>query len=149
MEVILTEDILNLGYKNDIVTVQDGYALNFLFPKKFAVMATDSSKKAHTETMKQKAFKEEKIKTEAVKIAEKLTSSTLKIGAKTGTSGKIFGSVNAIQIAEAIKATLNYDIDRKKIKVDSESIKEIGTYTAKIDLHKEVKAEITFEVVAE
>ncbi len=149
MEVILKQDITKLGYKDDLIKVKDGYARNYLFPKKLAIMATETSKKVHTENLKQKAYKEEKIKNEALKTAEKLKNIVLKIGAKTGTSGKIFGSVNAIQIAEAIKTVTNFEVDRKRIKVDSESIKEIGTYTAKIDLHKEVKVEISFEVIAE
>lgn len=149
MEVILTQDIPKLGYKDDTIKVKDGYARNYLFPKNLAVMATETAKKVHAENVKQKAFKEEKNKNNALKTAEILKAATLKIGAKTGTSGKIFGSVNALQIAEAIKAQCNFDVDRKKIKVDTDSIKEIGTYTAKVDLHKEVKVDITFEVIAE
>ena len=149
MEVILKQDVHNLGYKHDVIKVKNGYARNYLIPKGLAIVATETNKKVVTETRKQRAFKEEKIKKEAQKVAETLQNITLKIGAKAGTSGKIFGSVNALQIAEAIKKQFNYEIDRKKIIVDGESIKELGTYSAKVNLHKEVKLEVKFEVVAE
>lgn len=149
MEVILKQDVHNLGYKNDIVKVKDGFARNFLIPKGLAIVATETSRKVQAETMKQRAFKEEKIKKEAQKIAETLSAVTLKIGAKAGTSGKIFGSVNALQIADAIQKQYSFEIDRKKIIVDGENIKELGTYSAKVNLHKEVKVEVKFEVVAE
>ncbi len=149
MEVILKQDVHNLGYKNDIVKVKEGYARNFLIPKRLAIVATQTNRKVVAETMKQRAFKEEKIKKEAQKIADTLGGITLKIGAKAGTSGKIFGSVNSLQIAEAIQKQFNYEIDRKKIIVDGEGIKELGTYSAKVNLHKEVKLEVKFEVVAE
>ena len=149
MEVILTQDVPKLGDKDDTLKVKDGYARNYLFPKSLAIQATETSKKAHAEIIKQKAFKDDKIKNDALKVAELLTVVTLKIGAKTGTSGKIFGSVNALQIAEAIKKQCNFEVDRKKIKVDTDGIKELGTYTAKVDLHKEVKIDISFEVIAE
>jgi len=106
-------------------------------------------KKFVAETQKQRAFKEEKIKKRSSEIAEVLQNITLKIGAKAGTSGKIFGSVNALQIAEAIQKQFNYEIDRKKIIVDGESIKELGIYTAKVNLHKEVKLDVKFEVISE
>jgi large subunit ribosomal protein L9 len=149
MEVILKQDINTLGYKNDVVRVKEGYARNYLIPKGLAIIATETNRKVLAETMKQRAFKEEKIKKEAQKIADVLNTITLKIGAKAGTSGKIFGSVNALQLAEAIQKQFNYEIDRKKIIVDGESIKELGTYSAKINLHKEVKLDVKFEVVAE
>ncbi|HNW98459.1 MAG TPA: 50S ribosomal protein L9 [Bacteroidales bacterium] len=149
MEVILKQDIHNLGYKNDVVKVKEGYARNFLIPKNMATVATETNRKILAENMKQRAFKEEKIKKEAQKVAETLGSITLKIGAKAGTSGKIFGAVNALQIAEAIQKQFNVEIDRKKIHVDGESIKELGTYSAKVILHKEVKLDVKFEVVAE
>lgn len=149
MEIILKQDVNNLGYKNDVVKVKEGYARNFLIPKGLAIIATDTNRKILAENMKQRAFKEEKIKKEAQKIAEVLGTITLKIGAKAGTSGKIFGSVNSLQIAEAIQKQFNYEIDRKKIMVDGDSIKELGTYTAKVNLHKEVKLDVNFEVVAE
>jgi len=149
MKVILKQDIPNLGYKNDVVVVKNGYARNYLIPNNMATVATESTLKVNAETIKQRAFKEEKIKNDATKVADSLKNITLKIGAKVGTSGKIFGSVNAIQIAEAIKAQYNFEVDRKRISVDSENIKEVGTYTAKVNLHKEIKVDIQFEVVAE
>ena len=149
MEIILKQDVNKLGYKNDIINVKSGYARNYLIPQGFAAEATVSNKKINAETQKQRAFKEEKIKKEAQKIAETLQNITLKIGAKAGTSGKIFGSVNALQIAEAIQKQFNYEIDRKRITVDGESIKELGTYTAKVNLHKEIKLDVNFEVVSE
>lgn len=149
MEIILKQDIPNLGFKDDIVTVKDGYATNYLIPKGLAILALSSEKKKLAETIRQRAFKEEKVVKEAEKLASKLRDIEVKIGAKTGTSGKIFGSVNALQIAEAIKSQFDIDIDRKKIVVDGDSVKELGTYTAKVNLHKEVRFEIKFEVVAE
>jgi len=149
MEVILTQDINTLGYKNDVIKVKNGYGRNYLIPKGLALEATETNRKIVAENQKQRAFKEEKIKKEAQKIADALQNITLKIGAKAGTSGKIFGSVNAIQISEAILKQYNYEIDRRKIMVDGESIKELGTYTAKVNLHKEVKLDVKFEVVSE
>ncbi|MCL2026881.1 MAG: 50S ribosomal protein L9 [Bacteroidales bacterium] len=147
MEVILTQDVVKLGYKDDIVKVKNGYANNFLFPKGMAVMATESMRKIHAENLKQRAFKEEKLKLEAEKLGATISALTVTVGAKAGTTGKIFGSVNAIQVAEALKEQHNLDIDRRKISVDD--IKEIGSYKAKANLHRDVKAEFTVEVVAE
>lgn len=149
MEIILKQDVINLGYKDDIVNVKNGYARNYLIPQGFAISANETTKKVLAENLKQRSFKEEKLKKEAQKIADALHSVTLKIGAKAGTSGKIFGSVNNIQIADAIKEQFNYDIDRKKIVVDGEAVKELGTYTAKVHLHKEIQFNISFEVVSE
>ena len=149
MEIILIQDVEHLGYANDIVKVKNGYARNFLYPKKMAIPATESNKKILAENIKQRSFKEEKIRNSASDIAKKLEGITLRIGAKASEKGKIFGSVNAIQIAEAIHNQLNVEIDRKKITVDGDSIKELGEYTAKINLHKEVKVIIKLEVVAE
>jgi large subunit ribosomal protein L9 len=149
MEVILKQDIQNLGYKDDIVKVKNGYGRNYLIPKGLAILATETSKKVLAENKRQKAFKEEKIKNEAEALGSALEKVELKIGAKSGTSGKIFGSVNNVQISQALKDQFNYDIDRKLIHVDGESIKELGTYKAHIQLHKEVKVEIEFEVVPE
>jgi large subunit ribosomal protein L9 len=149
MEVILKQDIPNLGYKNDLIKVKAGYARNYLIPKGLAILATETNKKILAEVTRQKAFKEDKIKNEAEEVAKALEGLALKIGAKSGTSGKIFGSVNAVQIANAIKEKHNMDIDRKLIHVDGESIKELGEYTAKIILHKEVEVDLKFEVVAE
>ncbi len=149
MDIILKQDVPNLGFKDDLITVKDGYATNYLIPKGLAIIAVPSEKKKLAETIRQRKFKEEKIRKEAEKMAEKLQDIEIKIGAKVGTSGKIFGSVNALQIAEAIKSQYGLDIDRKKILVEGENIKEIGTYTARINLHKEVRPELKFEVVGE
>lgn len=149
MEIILKQDVPKLGFKDDILTVKDGYAINYLIPKGMAILAISSEKKKLAETIKQRAFKEEKVKKEAEKLASKLRDIEVKIGAKAGTSGKIFGSVNALQIAEAIKNQFDIDLDRKKIVVDGDAVKEIGAYTATINLHKEVRFDIKFEVVAE
>ena len=149
MEVILKQDVYNLGHKDEIVNVKSGYARNYLIPKGLALVANASNKKMHEETVKQRAFKQEKIKGEAEKIAASLKGLKVKIGAKTGTSGKIFGSVNALQIAEAIKKQHDIEVDRKKIMVNGENIKEVGNYTAQINLHKEVSVELEFEVYGE
>jgi large subunit ribosomal protein L9 len=149
MEVILKQDIPNVGYKDDIITVKNGYGRNYLIPQGFAILATSTNKKVVAENKKQKSYKDDKVKNEALTVAKALEVIDLKIGAKSGTSGKIFGSVNAIQIAHALKEQFNFDIDRKSIEVDGESIKELGNYKAKIKLHKEVSVEINFEVFAE
>ncbi len=148
MEIILKQDIPNLGYKDEILTVKDGYARNYLIPKGFAVNATRAVKKQHAEILKQRAHKEEKIKQEADKLAEKLENVSLTIGAKTSSKGKIFGSVNTIQIAEALKAK-GFEIDRKNISFKEEIIKEVGKYKATIKLHKQVRVEVPFEIVSE
>ncbi len=149
MEIILKQDVPNLGFKDDLVTVKDGYATNYLIPKGVAIMAVPSEKKKLAETIRQRQFKEEKIRKEAEKLAEKLEDIEVKIGAKVGTSGKIFGSVNALQIADAIKEQFDLEVDRKKIMIDGDAIKEVGSYKATINLHKEVRPEIKFEVVGE
>jgi large subunit ribosomal protein L9 len=149
MEIILKQDITNLGYKNDLINVKDGYARNYLIPKGMAILATKTNKKILSEVTKQKAFKEEKIIKEAETIAKALENIELKIGAKAGTSGKIFGSVNVLQIAAALKEQHKMDIDKKIIHVDGESIKELGTYTATVNLHKDISVELKFEVIAE
>jgi large subunit ribosomal protein L9 len=148
MEIILIEDVERLGSKDDIVNVKDGFARNFLIPKKKAIAATESAKKILAENIKQRAHKEAKLKEEAQKIADQLVNKKISIGAKTSTSGKIFGSVNTIQLAEAINKK-GFEIDRKQITIPEDSIKEVGTHKAIIKLHKEVKVEIEFEVVAE
>lgn len=149
MEIILKKDVSNLGYTNEIVTVKSGYARNYLIPKGFAIVANDKNRKVLAENLKQKAFKEEKIRTEASDKAKLLDGLELKIGAKAASSGKIFGSVNDIQIAEAIKEQHNYEVDRKTIAINADSVKEVGSYKASITLYKDIKAEISFEVVAE
>jgi len=148
MEVILKQDLKNLGYKDDVVKVRNGYGRNFLIPQGIAIQATESSKKMLTETIKQRAFKEQKIKAKAQKMADSLQNLTLTIGAKVGDTGKIFGSVNTLQIAEALKAK-GFNIDRKQIHIEEEHIKSTGSYEATINLHKELKIKLNFEVVAE
>jgi len=148
MEIILIQDVARLGSKDDVLTVKNGFARNFLIPQKLAVVATDSAKKVLAENTKQKAHKEAKLKELALVIAEKLKTVELVIGAKTSSTGKIFGSVNTIMLAEAINAK-GFEIDRKQILISDDSVKEVGNYTAKIKLHKEVVVELGFEVVSE
>jgi large subunit ribosomal protein L9 len=148
MEIILKQDIKNLGSKDDIVKVKNGYGRNFLIPKGFAIIANESNKKQLTEIQKQRAFKEQKLKEEAQKVAKKLETLSVKVGAKAGETGKIFGSVNNIQVADALKK-LGIDVDRKNITLKEESIKNVGTYAATVKLHKEVVVEVEIEVVAE
>jgi len=149
MEVILKQDVSNLGYINDVVKVKAGYARNYLIPKGLAIAATETNRKVLAENVKQKSFKDQKIKKEAEILAKALTGITVRIGAKAAESGKIYGSVNNIQIAEAIKSQYNYEIERKRIFVDGEHIKELGTYSAEVRLHKDIKVVINFEVFAE
>ncbi|HPE76989.1 MAG TPA: 50S ribosomal protein L9 [Draconibacterium sp.] len=148
MEIILIQDVDRLGSKDDLVKVKDGFARNFLIPQKKAIVATSTAKKILAENIKQRAHKEAKLKNEALAIAEKLVNKKISIGAKTSSLGKIFGSVNTIQLAEAINKK-GFEIDRKQILMPEDHIKEVGTYSAKVKLHKEVIIEIEFEVVAE
>lgn len=148
MEVILKQDLKGLGYKNDIVKVKNGYGRNFLIPQRIAVLATDSNKKMQAEEIKQSSFKEQKLRNEATAMAAKFADVTVKVGAKAGESGKIFGSVTNIQLAEALKKA-GYDVERKNIEMNEEAIKALGTYTAKVRLFKEISATINFEVIAE
>ena len=149
MDIILKQDIPNLGFATEIVKVRDGYGRNYLIPKGLAILATESNRKVNAETLKQKSFKEDKIRNEAEALATLLETVTVKIGAKVATTGKIFGSVNALQISEALKDQFNYDVDRKKIHLDGDSVKEVGEYKAKVMLHKGVSIMINFEVFAE
>ena len=149
MEVILKQDLANLGFANDIVNVKNGYANNYLIPQGLAVQATQTNRKILAENLRQRAFKEDKIRQDAQLIANQLEGVNLRIGAKASTTGKIFGSVNNIQIAEALKEQKGIEIDRRKIAIDGEAVKEVGSYKAKINLHKEVRVLIDFEVVAE
>ena len=146
MEIILKEDVVNLGYKNDIVTVKSGYGRNYLIPTGKAVIASPAAKKMLAEELKQRAHKLEKIKKDAEAVAESLKDVTLTIATKVSATGTIFGSVSNIQIAEEL-AKLGHNVDRKIIFV--KGVKEVGSYTATIKLHKEVSVEIPFEVVAE
>ena len=146
MEIILKEDVVNLAYKNDIVTVKSGYGRNYLIPTGKAVIASPAAKKMLAEELKQRAHKLEKIKKDAEAVAESLKDVTLTIATKVSATGTIFGSVSNIQIAEEL-AKLGHNVDRKIIFV--KGVKEVGSYTATIKLHKEVSVEIPFEVVAE
>ncbi|TND10034.1 MAG: hypothetical protein FD123_716 [Bacteroidetes bacterium] len=149
MEIILKQDVKNLGYKNDIVKVKAGYGRNYLIPRGIAIMADETSRKIHAENMKQRAHKEAKIKAEAEANAEKIKGMVVKVGAKAGENGKIFGSVNAVQIAEALRL-LGMDVDRRNITIlNEENVKTLGVYSAKARLHKEVLVEFNFEVVSE
>ena len=147
MEVILKEDIVTLGYKDDIVEVKEGYARNFLIPQGKAIMASASAKKVIAENNKQRAHKLEQVKKEAEAFAEKMEGTTLTVGAKTSSTGTIFGSVTNIQLAEEL-AKKGFEVDRKFI-IIKDQVKEIGSYTATVKLHKEVTIELPFEVVAE
>jgi len=148
MEIILKKNVDKLGYKDETVTVKNGYGRNFLIPQGYAILATPSNKKAHAETLKQRSHKESKILAEAEAIAEKLAGITVKIATKVGENGKIFGSVNTVQLADALRAE-GFDIDRKSIKIKDEPIKEVGTFEAEANLHKGVKPTFKFEVVGE
>jgi large subunit ribosomal protein L9 len=148
MEVILRQDVEKLGYKDEMVDVKPGYARNYLIPRGYAVVATVSEKKMLEETIRQRAHKEAKVQEEAQAKADQLEKAKIKIGAKVGENGKIFGSVNTIQVADALKAA-GHDIDRKNITIKNEPIKEIGTYEAEVVLHKDIKQTIQFEVVGE
>ncbi len=148
MEIILKQDVEKLGFKDDLLEVKPGYARNFLIPNGLAVVATPSEKKIHAENLKQRAHKEAKIKEEAEKIAKSLEEKTVKIGAKAGENGKIFGSVNTIQLADALAAE-GFEIDRKRISIKNEPIKQVGLYQADVVLHKGIVQTINFEVVGE
>jgi large subunit ribosomal protein L9 len=148
MNVILKQDMPNLGHKDDIVTVKDGYARNYLIPKGLAINATATNKKVHEEILRQRAHKEAQLKEAALALAEELKKVSLTIGAKTSTKGKIFGSVNTIQIAEALTEK-GFDLERKNISIKDDLIKEIGSYSATVKLHKEVLVDVPFEIVSE
>jgi large subunit ribosomal protein L9 len=148
MEIILKQDMPGLGHRDDIVTVKDGYGRNFLIPKGMAILATPTSRKIHTENLKQRAHKEANIREEAEALAKKMEEVNITIGAKTSTSGKIFGSINTIQIAEALQQQ-GFDVDRKNITLPGDVVKEVGKYVAVVKLHRDIKAEIQFEIVAE
>ena len=147
MEVILKEDILNLGYKDDVVNVKKGYARNFLIPQGKAVIASESAKKVLAENQKQRAHKIAQIKADAQAVADKMEGVSLIIGAKTSSTGTIFGSVTNIQIADGL-AEKGFEVDRKLI-VIKDQVKEVGNYTAVVKLHKDISVEVPFEVVAE
>jgi len=148
MEVILRKDVDNLGFQDDIVTVKNGYGRNYLIPQGFASLATPSAKKVLAENLKQRAYKEAKLVEEASKLAEAIKATEIKIAAKTGAGDKLFGSVNNINVAEAL-AKGGIELDKKFIKVTGGSVKRLGKYNATIRLHRSVVVDITFEVVAE
>ena len=147
MEIILKQDVANLGYKDEIVKVKNGYANNYLLPKGMAIIATPVNKKIHAENLRQRAHKEEALRKNAETQQAALNGKTVKLIVKVGENGQLFGGINNIMIAEALKEQHNYDIDRKQISVDT--IKAVGNYTAKVNVYKEIKAELNLEVVAE
>mgnify|MGYP003424209631 FL=1 len=149
MEIILKQDIEKLGYADEIVKVKDGYARNYLIPQGFAIPATESNKKMLAETLKQRAFKAEKIRKEAEFMAGKTEGLTVKILTKASEKGTIFGSVNTIAVAQALKEQHDIDIERRRIILAEDKIKELGTYTAQVNLHKEFRVTINLEVIAE
>ncbi|MBO8485516.1 MAG: 50S ribosomal protein L9 [Bacteroidetes bacterium] len=148
MEIILKKDVAKLGNADDIVTVKAGYALNYLIPQGFAILATESAKKVHAENMRQRAHKEAKLRADAEALAAKLAETLVKVTAKVSESGKIYGSVTTSQIAEALVAA-GLDVDKKDITILSEAVKEPGTYEASVKCYKDIKGTFKFEVVAE
>ena len=148
MNVILKQDMPNLGHKDDIIAVKDGYARNYLIPKGYAINATAQNKKVHEEILRQRAHKEEQLKEAAMQLAEELKKVSLSIGAKTSTKGKIFGSVNTIHIAEAL-IEKGFEVERKNITIKDDLIKEIGSYSATVKLHREVLVDVPFEIISE
>lgn len=150
MEIILKQDVQNLGYADDIVKVKDGYARNYLIPQGMAILATEPNKKMLAETLKQRAFKAEKIRKEAEFLAGKIDGLNVKIYTKASEKGTIFGSVNNIAVANALKDQHGIEIDRKKIVIKEDHIKELGNYTAVVNLHKDFnKVTLNLEVLAE
>ena len=146
MEVILKKNVNKLGYANEIVKVKPGYGRNFLIPQGYAILATASAKKAHEEILKQKSHKEAKLQSEAQEMADKIVKLELSIQTKAGDNGKIFGSINTIQLAEALKNE-GFEVDRKSLKIKDEPIKELGTYEAEVNLFKGIIQTIRFKVV--
>ena len=148
MKLILTQDVRSLGHKDDVVSVRPGYGRNYLIPQGMAKMATESALKMLAEDVKQRAFKQDKIKKDAEAMAVKLEGVTVTIKAKTGTSGKIFGSITSLQLSRAIREQRGYEIDRKRISITDE-VKELGSYKANIEFGNGHGTELDFEVVAE
>ena len=149
MEIILLQDVANLGYKDDILNVKNGYANNYLLPNGLAIIATPTNRKIHAENIRQRAFKEEKLRKDAETLKAAVNEKVVRLVAKVGENGHLFGSITSDQIAEALKEQHNYDIDRKKIVVDGAKLKEVGTFPAQINIYKEIKAQINVEIVAE
>ena len=148
MEIILKQDVENLGHRDDIVNVKPGYGRNYLIPQGYAILATETAKKIHAENMKQRAHKEAKLREEAEALAAKMEGLELTIATKTSSTGKIFGSINTIMLAEAL-ATKGFEIDRKNILMKDKSIKEVGKYNASVRLYKNIKANFSFNVITE
>ena len=148
MEIILKEDVQNLGFKDDIIAVKNGYGRNFLIPQGLAVLATPSAKKVHAENLRQRAHKEAQLVKEAQSVADRLSVLQLKLQAKVGSGDKLFGSISNIDLAAALEKQ-NEAIDKKYIIVQGGSVKRLGTYTAKVRLHRDVIADLAFEVVSE
>jgi large subunit ribosomal protein L9 len=148
MEVILLQDVAKLGKRNELVKVKPGFGRNYLLPKGFAVIATDSARKEMTERVKQDEKREERIMGQLQQIVDTLKSTVFKVGTKAGVSGKIFGSVTNVQLADAIKKQKDIKIDRRKITI-LEEVKNLGTYTADVNLHTDVQVKINFEVIEE
>jgi large subunit ribosomal protein L9 len=146
MDVLLKNNVDNLGDKDEIVSVKNGYGRNYLIPQGKAVLATESIKKMNAETLRQRAHKAEKVKAEAEKSVAKLEKAKIKVAAKVGENGKIFGSVSNVQVAEALVAA-GFEVERKNIKLIGDVIKTVGKYKANVQLHKEISVEIEFEVV--
>ncbi len=148
MEVILKKNVDSLGEIDDLVSVKNGFGRNYIIPQGFGILATDSAKKVREENLRQRAHKIQKVKDEAEKTAKKLTDTVLKVGAKVGENGKIFGSVTNLQLADALQK-LGFEVERKNIQIMNEPIKEIGTFDAKVKLFKDIVSDIKFEVVGE
>lgn len=149
MEIILKQDVANLGYKDDIVKVKNGYANNYLLPQGMAILATPANRKMHEETLRQRAFKEAKLRKDAEARQSALNGKVVRLTAKVGENGQLFGSITSMQVAEALMAQHNYDVDRKTIVLDGDKIKSVGSYPAQINIYREFKADITIEVIAE
>lgn len=146
MEVILKQDVKNLGYADDVVKVKNGYGLNYLIPRGFAVLANDSARKVHAEVVRQRKHKLDKIKGDSEKMVETLQSVTLTIGAKVGENGKLYGSITAQNIADTFKK-MGYTVDKKQITMPDEHIKKTGSYVAVVSIHRDIKARVNFDVV--
>lgn len=148
MEIILKQDVENLGHRDEIVNVKPGYGRNYLIPQGYAILATETAKKIHAENMKQRAHKEAKLREEAEALAAKMEGLELTIATKTSSTGKIFGSINTIMLAEAL-STKGFEIDRKNILMKDKAIKEVGKYNASVRLYKNIKANFSFNVITE
>ena len=149
MKIILKEDVQNLGHRDDVVVVKNGYALNYLIPQGYAIMATPSALKVHEENMRQRAHKEAKFRADAEALAAKLEGLQVTVATKVSSTGKIFGSVNNLQVAEAL-AGKGFELDRRNITIVGEDkLQEVGIYDAVVKCYKDIKANIKVEVVAE